>query len=175
MKNNKRSNFLSIFGILILSLGIAIACSTTGEGDVASEIDILEDIVLEQFKGNFVSTYTAEATLTMAFNGKNLVFDNNGRIATSASVDDPLYLDISVNGATGASEIFRIRFREGENDHPPYTQSVVAVTATNVFLENPVITEVGGNIVHGGNIIELIINPDTGALTFGGTKIATKN
>ena len=32
MKNNKQSNFIAIFGVFILSLGVAIACSTTGRG-----------------------------------------------------------------------------------------------------------------------------------------------
>ena len=33
MKNNKQSNFIAIFGVFILSLGVAIACSTTGADD----------------------------------------------------------------------------------------------------------------------------------------------
>ena len=177
MKNNKRSNLMNTFGIFILSLGIAIACSTTDEDDeqIIGEIDLLEEILLDQFKTNYVGTYTAEPTATLEFHGKNLVFNNNGRVNASKNADDNLYFDISINGSPGVSDIFRILFIEDSIDYPPYVQSVIAQTATNVFIQNPVITEVGGNIIEGGDIIELIIHPNTGVLTFDGVKIATKN
>ena len=176
MKNNKQSNFLSIFGILILSLGIAIACSTTGEdnGEIATEIEILEAIILDEFKENFVGTYTAEATATLNYHGKSLIFNNNGLVNTSTSAGSPLYIDIMINGAAGAATITRIFFTEGNVDYEPYTQTVTAVNSTNVLIQNPVMYATGDTI-EGGDIIELIINPDTGALTFGGVKIATKN
>ena len=184
MRNNKRSNFMSVFGILILSLGIAIACSTTEDEDkkivtedeqIIDEIDILEEILLDQFKTNYVGTYTAEPTATLEFHGKQIIFNNNGLVYASTSADDDLYFDIALNGAPGVATILRIFFREDDVDFEPYTQKVFAQTATNVFIQNPVITEVTGDIINGGDIIELIINPDTGALTFSGTKIATKN
>ncbi len=177
MKNNKQSNFIAIFGVFILSLGVAIACSTTGEDDkdeIASEIEILEEIVLDQFKENFVGTYTAEATAQLDYHGKSLIFNNNGLVHTSTSVGSPLYIDIMINGDPGASTITRIFFTEGEVEYESYTQKVTAVTSTNVLIQNPVMFATGDTI-EGGDIIELIINPDTGDLTFGGVKIATKN
>lgn len=183
MKNNKRSNFMNVFGILILSLGIAIACSTTGEDDkkiveedeqIIEEIDILEEILLDQFKTNYVGTYTAETTVTLEFHGSEMIFNNNGRVYASTSVNDDLYFDLMINGDAGSATITRLFFKEGVVDFEPYTQTVIAQTTTNVFLQNPVMYTSNGTI-EGGDIIELIINPTTGALIFDGVKIATKN
>ena len=183
MKNNKRSNFMNVFGIMILSLGVAIACSTTGEDDkkiveedeqIIDEIEILEEILLDQFKTNYVGTYTAEPTATLEFHGKQMIFNNNGLVYASINADDDLYFDIALNGDPGAATILRLFFREDDVDFEPYTQEVIAQTTTNVFIQNPVMYTTGGTI-EGGDIVELIINPDTGALIFDGVKIATKN
>ena len=182
MRNNKRSNFMSVFGMLILSLGIAIACSTkdedkkivTEDEQIIDEIEILEEILLDQFKTNYVGTYTAEPTATLEFHGKQMIFNNNGLVYASTSTDDDLYFDIALNGAPGVATILRIFFREDDVDFEPYTQKVFAQTATNVFIQNPVMYTTSGT-VEGGDIIELIINPTSGALIFDGVKIATKN
>ena len=183
MKYNKRSNFMNVFGLLILSLGVTIACSTTNEEDkkivtedeqIIEEIEILEEILLDQFKTNYVGTYTAEPTATLEFNGKEMIFNNNGLVYASTSADEDLYFDIALNGPAGAATITRIFFREDDVDFEPYTQKVFAQTTTNVFIQNPVMYTTGGT-VEGGDIIELIINPTTGTLIFDGIKIATKN
>lgn len=185
MSCNKPSNFIGFFGILLISLGVAIACSTTSttddiskknvdNGQIISGVGGIEQLLLNQFKTNFMGTYTAEETVQLDFYGKSMIFNNNGIVTTSTSEDDPISIDLMVNDSPGSSTITHIFFKEGGEDYYPNIQSVIAITSTNILIGNLVMYTTG-KTVEGGDIIELIINPETGVLTFDGVKIATKN
>lgn len=199
MKKQKKL-LLPILGIVFLSLGIFMACSTT-DNDPPSLTDDntnntdppsltndntnntdpplvdtpIDPDLYAEFKNNFVGDYIVDTTAVVPLVGKTMTFNDDMNISATI-LSESLYLSINFSSSSAGSEIILFTFLEGihnSNDEIHMQTVIMPATSTNVTLKNSMITTLAENLGQ-ESIIDLTVNPNTGDLLLNNVKIGTK-